>query len=62
MEKQDSNTTKKKGNTYTYHGKKLGVTPDPKDHMKRREKDEEEVRKLLRDLIYTEMKNLFVKK
>jgi hypothetical protein len=44
------------------NGKKLGVTPDPKDHMKRREKDEEEVRKLLRDLIYTEMKNLFVKK
>jgi len=58
----DTNTNKKNGNTYTYHGKKLGVTPDPKDHLKRREKDEEEIRKLLRDLIQTEVKNLFVKK
>ena len=52
----------KHGNTYSYHGKKLGITKDPDAHNKRREKDEEEIRQLLRDLIYKEIKNLFVKK
>jgi len=53
---------KKKGNTYSYHGKKLGVHADPDAHTNRRDKDEEMVRQLLRDLIYKEIKNLFVKK
>jgi len=53
---------KKKGNTMSYHGKKLGIKSDPDAHNKRREKDEEELRKLLRDLIQNEIKNLFVKK
>ena len=53
---------KKKGNTYSYHGKKLGVHADPDAHIDRRDKDEEQVRQLLRDLIYKEIKNLFVKK
>jgi len=64
MAKQDSksDSTKNTGNTYSYHGKKLGVHVDPDAHLKRRDKDEEKVRELLRDLIYTEIKNLFVKK
>jgi len=53
----------KNGNTMSYHGKKLGIKPkDPNAHFKRREKDEEELRVLLRDLIAKEVKNLFVKK
>ena len=52
----------KNGNTMSYHGKKLGIKSDPDAHNKRREKDEEELRKLLRDLIQNEIKNLFVKK
>ena len=52
----------KNGNTFSYHGKVLGIDKDPDAHNKRREKDEEEIRQLLRDLIYKEIKNLFVKK
>jgi len=52
---------KKNGNTYSYGGKKA-ADADPDAHNKRRDKDEEKVRQLLRDLIYAEIKNLFVKK
>ena len=49
----------KNGNTISYHGKKLGIKSDPDAHNKRREKDEEELRVLLRDLIEKE-KNVYL--